>query len=191
MSIHGEDPPNDGSRPSCLRVDDGRAVTHLFTHPPPMKSPRLLSCLVGAWVLAGCATGPAFSDYRPTIPPLASDSARLWFYRPSKTLGGAVQPQVRINGIPAGKAQPRAYFYADRPAGTYEIECRTEWSDKLQVSVVAGEEKFIRLTLLPGVFVGHIKPSEVDREKALREIEDCRLITADGANADLRESDSK
>jgi hypothetical protein len=44
----------------------------------------------------------------------------------------------------------------------------------------------MRLTLGIGLFVGHIIPKEVSREKGLAEIANCKLITADGANSDLK-----
>ena len=138
------------------------------------------------FVLAGCATGPAYSKYSATIQPPAPTDCRIWFYRPSKMMGSALQPHVYLNGVIVGKSQPGCYFYVDRPAGDYEVKCSTEWASKAVLHVKAGDEKFVRLTLGPGVVVGHIIPSEVDKARGLKEIAKCKLITADGANADLR-----
>jgi hypothetical protein len=136
--------------------------------------------------LVGCATGPRYAQYSATIQPPAQTDGRIWFYRPSKMMGSAVQPHVYVNGVVAGKSQPGCYFYVDRPPGSYEIKCSTEWSDKTIIHVQAGEEKYVRLSLAMGIVIGHIVPSEVPTDQGLREIAKCKLITADGANADLK-----
>ncbi len=149
-----------------------------------MKTPlAIFLALVVASFVGGCATGPKYQEYRATIPPIPSGQGRVWVYRPSKMIGAAVQPLVHLNDVVIGKSQPGCYFFADRPAGDYEVKTATEWADKLQIKLLAGEEKYVRLTMLPGVFVGHLKPGEVPKEQALRELEGCRLITADGAGA--------
>jgi hypothetical protein len=101
-------------------------------------------------------------------------------------LGSAVQPTVYVNGAEVGKAQPGCFFYADRPAGPYEVKCTTEWADKAQLTVVQNQVHYVRLTMLPGVLVGHVLPKVVPEEQSLREIQKCRLITADGKNKDWK-----
>ena len=151
-----------------------------------MKKLVLLASLICIASLVGCATGPEFSTYRGTLSPPKEGDSRVWFYRPSKMLGSAVQPIVYINDTPIAKAQPGSFFYADRSPGTYELRCSTEWADKAQLTVVQNQVTYVRLSLLPGVFVGHILPKIVSEEEALREIPKCRLITADGMNKNWR-----
>ena len=134
--------------------------------------------ILAAFLIAGCATGPKFSEYGATVKPVASGYGRIWIYRPSKMAGAAVQPQVYLNGEKVGKAQPGCNFYVDRPAGNYEVKCTTEWSDIGKLTLAAGDEKYVRLGLMVGVVVGHIIPKEVSREVGLREIAHCKLITA-------------
>src|SRR5580704_12503983 len=105
----------------------------------------LLSIFGLAIFMAGCATGPRFEKYSATLPPPAPGQGRIWFYRPSKMVGEAVQPYVYLNGTTVGKAQPGCYFYVDRPPGIYQIKCTTEWSDSDNIYVATGDEKFIRL----------------------------------------------
>ena len=138
-----------------------------------------LACLT---TIVGCATGPDYKIYSSTLNPPKEGDSRVWFYRPSKMLGSAVQPIIYINDTPVAKAQPGSFFYADRPPGTYELRCTTEWADKTQLTVVENRVTYVRLSLLPGVFVGHILPKVVSEEDALKEIQRCRLITADGMN---------
>jgi hypothetical protein len=134
---------------------------------------------------AGCATGPGYAQYSATIKPPADGTGRIWFYRPSKMLGSAVQPHVFLNGENVGKAQPDCYFFVDRSPGDYEVKCSTEWADKSEIKLAAGDEQYVRLSLGIGFFVGHIIPKEVDKSTGLKEISNCKLITADGANAGL------
>ena len=135
--------------------------------------------------MAGCATGPDFKSYSSSVPPVAQNQGRIWFYRPSKLAGAAVQPGVMLNGEKVGKAQPGCFFYADRGPGEYEVKCTTEWSDTCKLTLAAQDTKYVRLGLMVGLFVGHLVPKEMGEADALKELENCRLITADGANADL------
>lgn len=153
-----------------------------------MKTLKLFSAsILAALVMLGCATGPEYAKYSATIEPVRAGQGRIWFYRPSKVMGSAVQPHVFLNGEKVGKAQPGCYFYVDRPAGSYEVKCTTEWSDKTTVNLAAGDEKYVRLTLGIGLFVGHVIPKEVERSAGQTEITKCKLITADGANVDLKQ----
>ena len=152
-----------------------------------MKIPsRFVLLLCVSLSLVGCASGPGFAEYSAKQKPPAPGQGRIWFYRPSKMVGVAVQPAVFLNGSKVGKAQPGCFFPVDRAAGSYEAKCTTEWSHKTKFTLAAREEKFMRLAILPGLFVGHIVPKEVDRATGLKEIAGCKLITADGANAELK-----
>ena len=148
------------------------------------KIAKFLACLSVIALIAGCATGPDFKAYTSTLQPPKEGASRVWFYRPSKMIGSAVQPTVYMNDVPVAKAQPGCFFYADKPPGTYELKCSTEWADKAQLTVVENRPAYVRLSLLPGVFVGHILPKVVPQDQALKEMQGCRLITANGMNKD-------
>jgi hypothetical protein len=137
-------------------------------------------------LVAGCASGPNFKTYSPTVPPPKEGQSRVWFYRPSTMFGTAVQPVVKINDAPLYKAQPGCFFYADEAPGKYEIKCSTEWADKGDLTVVENKTAYIKLEILPGLFVGHILPKQVSEEQGLKEIQGCHLITADGLNKDWK-----
>jgi hypothetical protein len=151
-----------------------------------MKKPILLASLVCVVKLVGCANGPDFKTYSSTLSAPKDGEARVWFYRPSKMMASGVQPIVYVNGTEVGKAQPGCFFYADRPAGTYEVKCKTEWANKTSLTVVQNQVHYIRLTMAPGVFVGHVLPRVVPEEQGMKEIQNCHLITADGRNKDWK-----
>src|SRR5881397_800732 len=87
--------------------------------------PLLILC----WLMIGCAGGPRFTDYAKRLPPPRQGDGRIWFYRPQKVFGAALQPTVYLNGQAVGTAKPGGFFHVDRPAGFYEVKCTTEWSD--------------------------------------------------------------
>ena len=91
--------------------------------------------------LVGCASGPTFAEYSAKQRPVASGQGRVWFYRPSKIVGAAVQPSVLVNDVKVGKAQPGCFFFIDRDPGTYEAKCTTEWSHKAKINLLARDEK--------------------------------------------------
>jgi len=123
----------------------------------------LSRCLatVTVGLLAGCASGPSYQEVAQNIPALEPDVGRIYLYRVT-AMGFAVQPAVRVDGEPVGKAVPRGFFYVDRPAGSYEISARTEAERDLTVMLDAGEEKYVRLEMKMGVMAGHVKPVLVD-----------------------------
>jgi hypothetical protein len=153
-----------------------------------MKMNQLVpAAVLSAVVLAGCASGPDFKTYSCSLAPVKEGEGRIWFYRPSKMLGAAVQPAVLLNGEEVGKAQPGCFFYADRPAGAYEVKCTTEWSNKGQLALAANSTKYVRLTMMIGVIAGHVIPKEIDEATALKELEHCKLISAGGADKEKGE----
>jgi hypothetical protein len=146
---------------------------------------RNFLCLAFVALAAGCATGPNFKTYSATLAPPKSGESRVWFYRPS-AFGALVQPVVYLDGSPLFKAQPGCFFYADKPPGTYEVKCVTEWADKRLLTVVENAPAYVKLSPMIGLFVGHIIPNQTPEEKALKEIQGCHLITADGLNRDWK-----
>src|SRR5262249_27228219 len=131
--------------------------------------------LLGITILSliGCASGPTFSDYSKRLPAPRPGEGRIWFYRPQKVLGSAVQPAVALNGQNVGTAKPGGFFYTDRPAGQYEVKCTTEWAHKCEVVLAPQMNKYVRLNMFPGLFVGHIVPrEESDPATALEELKE-------------------
>jgi Protein of unknown function (DUF2846) len=124
--------------------------------------------------MIGCASGPQFSDYAKRLPQPNQGDGRIWLYRPQRVLGAAIQPAVTLNGQKVGTAQPGGFFYADRPAGNYEVGCTTEWTHKCHLTLAPQSNRYVRLNMMPGLFVGHVVPIEADATDAAKELQELR-----------------
>jgi hypothetical protein len=130
--------------------------------------------VVASMLLSGCATsGPKFSEMTSVMSAARSDMGRIYFYR-TALLGAAVQPDVRLNGQVVGKAVPNGFFYADRPAGNYQVATETEVERKLTFKLDPGQVRYVRLNISMGLFVGHVYGELVDEAKGQAEIADTR-----------------
>ncbi len=136
-----------------------------------MKTTRagLLTFLLAAVALAGCASGPAYEEYESQIQAVGDGDGRIYMYRTS-SLGAAVQPAITVNGDAVGKAVPKGFFYVDLAPGDYTIAASTEAKRSLDVTLDAGEEMYVRLEIKMGAFVGHIKPVLVEAAVGKEEI---------------------
>jgi hypothetical protein len=115
-----------------------------------------------------------YATLHPSEPVLAADQSRIYLYRESSLFGGAMQPEIRINGEDSGgDTRSGDYFYVDRPAGTYEISTTTEKKESLSVTLTPGQSIYVRFNVSMGVFLGHVTPSLIDPQQAAEEIKDC------------------
>ena len=130
----------------------------------------LVACC--AALFAGCATGPAYSVYKSSIPPLAQDQGRIFFYR-NAGLGAALVPDIKLNGQVIGSSQTGTFFYIDRPAGDYQVETTTEVRRTLSLTLDKNQTRFVRFDVSMGFFVGHVYPVLVENADAEAEIENC------------------
>lgn len=134
--------------------------------------------VVASMLLSGCATsGPKFSEMTPSLSAAQPDMGRIYFYR-TAMLGAAVQPEVRLNGQVVGKAVPNGFFYADRPAGNYQVATETEVERKLTFKLDPGQVRYVRLNISMGMFVGRVYGELVDESKGQAEIADTRYTGA-------------
>ena len=137
---------------------------------------RLL--ILSSAILAGCASGPGYDEYTSQIRAPDAGWGRIYFYRLA-IVGAAVQPKVRIDGEPVGKATPKGFFYVDRPPGEYEISATTEVKRKLTLALEAGQQRYVRLEMKIGVFAGHVKPVLVDDDVGKAQIQKTKYIRDD------------
>jgi hypothetical protein len=100
------------------------------------------SCCVLVLVLTGCATRSA---YWQEAPRLAEGQGRVWFYRTGKFWGRMNHPVMHVGSVVAGDVEQGRAFYVDVPAGNYLVECTGMGWGKCDLSVSAGETKYVRV----------------------------------------------
>ncbi len=133
---------------------------------------RLLFVASCTAVMTGCASGPKYPAIKNTIPPVAQDQGRIYFYR-TVVAGAAVQPAVRLNSEEVGTAQPKGFFYVDRAPGSYTVEATTEVTRRLSLTLDPGAARYVRLNMAMGFFVGHVWPELVEPDVGAKEIQNC------------------
>jgi hypothetical protein len=140
-----------------------------------MRTKTALLATTLVLVLSGCASGAKYTEVKSTIPLLESSQGRVYFYRPS-ALGAAVQPDIKLNGQKVGKAKPHGFYFVDRAPGNYEVTAATETENKLTFTLEPKQERFVRLKMQMGVFVGRVIPELVDKAEAESELNGMSFI---------------
>ena len=103
-------------------------------------------------------------------PKLAPDRGRIYFYRSAAIVGVVVQPDIKLNGESVGSAAPGGFFFVDRPRGNYEASSATEVETKLAFTLAAGETKYVRTSISPGIIVGHMNFELISKSVAEGEL---------------------
>lgn len=128
-------------------------------------------------LVVGCASGPTSRERAAKTLPIEAGNGRIFIYRKT-TFGTAIQPDVKINDKTVGKAKPRGYFYVNLPPGEYEISASTEAERNLSLTLDAGQERYVRLEVKMGAFVGQVKPVLVDVAEGRQQIQDMKYTGA-------------
>jgi Protein of unknown function (DUF2846) len=110
----------------------------------------LTLCVVA---LAGCASGPKFSEMQSKIQTLKANEGRIYVYRDS-IFGAAMVPAVYVNGQEVGRSLANSFFYIDRPAGEYKVSATTEVEKSVSLALAAGESKYVKVSIGFGLFAG-------------------------------------
>lgn len=142
-----------------------------------MHSYKFFSATIGviltSTLLTGCAvSGAAFKHIEAT--PL--EKGVVYIYRQPNLLGGAVYGTVTANHKPITKIKNGGYFPYISDPGPVHFEVSTEATNEADVIVEAGKEKYLKTTIGMGLFVGHLKFSEVSPEIGRQEIGECKLL---------------
>ena len=140
-----------------------------------MTLEKTLCALAVVLLLSSCATGAKYTEVASTIPALSPSQGRIYFYRPS-AMGAAVQPDIKLNGQKVGTAKPHGFYFVDRAPGDYEVSAATETEKKLTFTLEPRQERFVRLKIQIGVFVGRIVPELVDKAEAENELKNLSFI---------------
>ncbi|HTL67616.1 MAG TPA: DUF2846 domain-containing protein [Lacunisphaera sp.] len=142
---------------------------------------KKMTCLVligiGLALLQGCASGPASSEVKGTVPALAAGKGRIYFYRTSMTALDA-QPVVKFDGQEVGKAAAGGFFYVDAPAGDHKIVTGTAPDQQLTIQVEPGQTRYVRLLITLKFTVAHIDPELADNAAGEKEMAGCKLINS-------------
>lgn len=139
------------------------------------KLVKFATLILSASFIFSCASGPKFTKIQPNMVAESPELGRIFFYRPS-AFGAAVQPDVLLNNEKVGKAISHGFFYVDRPPGDYGVVTSTEVKRKVSFNLDRGETCFIRFSISPGFFVGHVYGELIEESKALPELKNCQYI---------------
>lgn len=133
---------------------------------------KFLVVICLAAVTTGCATGPKFTEVKDNIGNLALEEGRIFLYR-TTALGAALQPKIKVNGVPVGKSVAKGFMFIDREPGNYEIMTSTEVDRKLSLTIEKGQTRFVKFNVSMGFFAGHVYPILVDSGVGNKEIQQC------------------
>ena len=139
-----------------------------------MINNRFLFLCIVIVILSGCAvSGPKYAEHSKSIAPLASDKGRIYFFRDDSFVGGAVRPDILLNGKAVGESLPGGYFLIDKEPGNHTVSTSTEVDRTVEFVLASGETKYIKTSVSMGFFVGHVIPElvgETDALKAMKEL---------------------
>jgi Protein of unknown function (DUF2846) len=131
--------------------------------------------LVG-FLLTSCAS-PRGVDEAPTqLRPLKPGYGRVFFTRPADLGGSAIQPEIRMNNEVVARSVPGGFSYVDRPPGKYAVTTTTEVENAVTFQLAAGETKYIKTSVTPGILVGHITPTLEFPEQGQSDISRLRYV---------------
>ncbi len=139
-----------------------------------MKKILILSMIL---LLQACAN--LGEQYQPVNPP--TDEAIVYFYRPSRFVGGGASFDIKENGNTIVTMYNNGYYPHQTTIGehTYSVES-LENTDSVTLNVEKGESYYISSMLNWGMIVGRPSLAVVsNKERALSEIKECKIIKKD------------
>lgn len=133
--------------------------------------------LVTALALAACAaTGPKYAEVKASIPAVAKDKGRVYFYRSEKFLGGGIRPSVMLDGQKVGESTPGGFFYVDVRPGNHTVSLTSEVEKKLTFTINKAESRYVKLSVGLGVLVYRVYPELVDPKQGEADLADLSYI---------------
>ena len=131
--------------------------------------------LVG-FLLASCASPRGLDEPPFQIPPLKPGLGRVYFMRAGEYAGAAVQPEIRMNNEVVARSVPGGFTFVDRPPGKYAVTTATEVENAVTFQLAAGESKYIKTAVTPGILIGHITPTLEFPEQGQSDISRLRYV---------------
>ena len=135
-----------------------------------------LPLLLVGFLLASCASPRGLDEPAFRLPPLKPGFGRVYFTRPGEFAGGAVQPEIRMNNEVVGRSVPGGFTFVDRPPGKYVVTTATEVENVVTFQLAAGESKYIKTAVTPGILVGHVTPTLEFPEQGQSDINRLRYV---------------
>jgi hypothetical protein len=155
-----------------LRLKCGFPTVELMHAYSDRSAINKLLLLITTISLIGCASGPRFADYEKRVPPPRTGYGRIWFYRESRFYASLRQPEILLNEEKIGNAKPGSFFYVDRPAGNYVVTCESGGINECRLVLAPESTRYVRFSIVMGVWLAQIVPQEVSRTTALKELAD-------------------
>lgn len=134
------------------------------------NSKNLFAMAVVVFLAACAATGPLYTEVAPSIPPVAQDKGRVYFYRTDSLFGAAVTPDIRLNDKVVGKSERSSFFYSDEAPGKCTVATSTEVEKHLTFVLNPGETRYVRTSVSMGLAVGRVNAELVNADAAKSEI---------------------
>ena len=135
-----------------------------------------LALLLVGFSLASCASPRGIDEPPLQIPALKPGYGRVYFTRPGEFGGAAVQPEIRMNNEVVGRSVPGGFSFVDRPPGKYAVTTATEVENAVTFQLSAGETKYIKTAVTPGILVGHVTPTLEFPEQGQSDIGSLRYV---------------
>jgi hypothetical protein len=136
-----------------------------------MRKIWMFTLALTALLLTGCASGPKFNTVESGFAPQPADKARIFFYR-AGLLGGAIMPEIKLNGIVVGRSEPNGIFFVDQAPGNMECTTSSEVEKRLTFTIAVGEIRYVKSAVGLGVLTYRIIPELVSTDDAKKEIAD-------------------
>src|ERR1700692_1193694 len=135
-----------------------------------------LALLLVGFLLASCASPRGLDEPPLQIPALKQGYGRVYFTRTGDLGGPACHPEVRSNNEGVGRSGPCAFSYVHRPPGKYAVTTATEVENAVTFQLAAGETKYIKTSVTPGILVGHVTPTLEFPEQGQSDISRLRYV---------------
>ncbi|NKB53402.1 MAG: DUF2846 domain-containing protein [Rhizobiaceae bacterium] len=145
-----------------------------------MKSPLSLGShlawvVLGLLVLQSCARGPYTAQSTHESKLLKQGLGRIAVYRTDRfTL--ALPPNVRVNGVEAGRCRTNGIFFIDVLPGKHKVGVTTQFTEELDIAVRENETTYIECSMRPDFPFGTPHFEEVEPDVAAAVIAELALI---------------
>jgi hypothetical protein len=132
---------------------------------------RIISLVTGVILLASCASegvrpvNPAAVGRLESVP---KSMARVVIYREERYLGGMLSPTVTVNGRDLVNIGSGTVFVGRFKPGHYVFESNDKNSGT-ELDLKAGSSVFIKMEIVPGIWRGNGKLTQVAAEQGLFE----------------------